>query len=116
MTLHDLIASDAPTVFCNTDDFAESVLYLPKCGWERSINAVVERTQYTSVTEDGGQVVLAVWQVHVSNDATAGISSAELNLGGDKISFPPRDGQDAVSKTVLQLLTQDHGMLVLECR
>jgi hypothetical protein len=116
MTLHDLIASDAATVFCNVSDFAEAVTYIQKDGWERCINAVVERVQYQALAEDGGQVVLATWQVHVANDSELGISSTELNLGGDKISFPPRDGQEAVSKTVLQLLTQDHGMLVLECR
>ena len=116
MTLRDLITTDAATVFCNVSDFAEAIVYQPRVGSQRSINAVVAREQITALTEDGGQVVLPVWQIHVANDVLLGVSSTELNLGGDKFSFPPRDGQTAVSKTITQLLIQDHGMLVLECR
>lgn len=121
MTLHDVILSDASTVFTSTDDFAEVVTYYP---WQkfgevaptpRSINAVVLREQAAVIGEDG-DTVAPVWQVHVSNDATLGISSAELNLGGDQIELPPRDGKTAIKRTITQLLIQDHGMLVLECR
>ncbi len=117
MSLHDLIATDAATVFCNVDDFAEAITYYPRGQLiGREINAVVAREQITALTEDGGQVVLPVWQIHVANDESLGVSSTELNLGGDKFAFPPRDGQAAVSKTITQLLIQDNGMLVLECR
>lgn len=116
MSLHDLIESDAVTVFCNTQDFAESVTYYPRSGSSRAIDSVVSREQIVGFDADNNQVNLAAWQVHVANSATTGISSTELNLGGDQISFPPRDGQAAVRKSITQLLFQDHGMLVLECR
>jgi len=121
MTLHDAITSDATGVFLNSDDFAETVTYHPHRFYgdalraDRSIKAVVHREQTTAFAED---VVtnLPVFYVHVANNSTTGISSDELDTGGDQISFPPRDGETAVEKTITQLITQDHGMLVLECR
>ncbi len=122
MSLRDVIADDAVSVFGNTSDFAESVTYYPHRFYgeaaraARTINAIVMREQISAVSQDGGDTVLAVWQVHVANDSTYGISSEELDLGGDQIELPPRDGEAAAKKTVTQLLIQDHGMLVLECR
>lgn len=115
MTLRASIAADALTVFTSTDDFAEAVTYYPRSGSSRSINAVVLREQIATLAEDG-DTVAPVWQIHVANDATSGISSAELNLGGDQLGFPPRDGKDAERRTITQLLTQDVGMIVVECR
>ena len=74
------------------------------------------REQITAFDSAGGQVNLPSFEVHVANNSTSGISSSELNTGGDEIAFPPRDGKTATRKSVLQLVTQDHGMLVLECR
>ena len=117
MSLHDLIESDAATVFCNTSDFAEAVTYWARGASEgRAIDAVVSREQIVGFDADNNQVNLAAFQVHVANSSTLGISSSELDLGGDQIAFPPRDGKTAVRKSITQLLVQDHGMLVLECR
>ena len=116
MTLRQAIEDDAATVFCNVDDFAEAVAYVPRYGPCRSINGVVFREQMSAVTQDGGATILPVWEIHVANSSTLGISSIELNLGGDQLEFPPRDGQTKQRKTITQLITQDHGMLVLECR
>lgn len=119
MTLHDVILSDASTVFTNTDDFAEIVTYCARQQFggavptPREINAVVVREQITSLD---GDTVSPVWQVHVANDSALGIASSELDLGGDQIELPPRDGKTAERRTITQLLIQDHGMLVLECR
>jgi hypothetical protein len=117
MTLAAAILTDATTVFCKTNDFAEAVVYWKRgAAAGRAINAVVIRTAFQNVGEDGGETMLPVWEIHVANSLTAGIASTELNLGGDQIAIPPRDGQAAVRKTITQLITQDKGMLVLECR
>jgi hypothetical protein len=119
MTLHDVILSDASAVFTNTDDFAEVVTYHARQQFggtvptPRAINVVVIREQITSLD---GDTVSPVWQVHVANDFVLGIASTELDLGGDQIELPPRDGKTAERRTITQLLIQDHGMLVLECR
>lgn len=121
MTLNDTLLADAKAVFTSTGDFAEAVTYHPRSfagevdRADRSINAVVVREQMAVVSQDG-DTVIPVYQVHVANDATEGISSAELDLGGDAISFPPRDGKAAEQKTITQLLIQDPGLLVFECR
>ena len=116
MTLRATIAADAITVFTSTHDFAEVVTYYPRAGGSpRSINAVVIREAYQVFAEDG-DTGLEVWQVHVANDSLLGIAGTELNRGGDQIAFGPRDGKTAVRKTITQLLTQDHGMLIVECR
>lgn len=122
MTLRTTIATDAYTVFTSTDDFAEEVTYIPHQYFEaatptnRTINAVVIREDLTAYGEDGSEANSPVWQVHVANDSTYGISSTELDLGGDAISLPPRDGQSAETRYITRLLLQDNGMLVLECR
>lgn len=122
MTLRALITDDATSVFLNTDDFAETVTYKPRlfangdARPNRSISAVVIRDLISVVSEDGGEVVLPSFEVHVANDSTSGISSDELDLGGDKLSFPVRDGMTAMDRAIVRLITQDHGMLVLECR
>lgn len=117
MTLHDLIESDAATVFCNTSDFAESVTYWARgAASGRAIDAVVSREQIVGFDADNNQVNLPAFQVHVANSSTLGISSSELNLGGDQIELSPRDGKTAEKRSITQLLIQDHGMLVLECR
>lgn len=122
MTLKQSIADDAVTVFCNSSEFAETVTYYPyqypgdAARDPRSIVAVVIREQLSSFGEDGSEAVLPVYQVHVANDSTNGIAGDELDLGGDQIALPPRDGETAERKSITQLLTQDNGMLVLECR
>ena len=121
MTLHDLITTDALGVLIDTDDFAESVTYVPynytgnSVRAERVINAVVVRQQLQVFSEDGNTII-PTFEVHVANSSTHGISSDELDLGGDKIKLAPRDGKAVEARSVTHLLTQDHGMLVLQCQ
>lgn len=117
MTLRDTLTDDASSVFLNTDEFAESVTYKPRGSvTTRPIRAVVEREQLATVNEDGGETVAPMFIVHVANDSTLGISSDELDTGGDKISLPVRDGMTASYRAITRLISQDNGMLVLECR
>lgn len=122
MTLKAAIAADAATVFTDTAAFAETVTYYPrlfKSGdnrQPRTIAAVVIREQMRTVTEDGGESITPVFEVHVSNNSTTGIAATELDTGGDKISMPVRDGMQPSKRAVMRLITQDNGMLVLECR
>lgn len=120
MTLRDLIADDSLTVFCNSNEFAESVTYYPHRYYgtpardSRTITAVVMREQLEAARE--GDHPLPVFQVHVHNDSTNGISGEELDTGGDILEFPPRDGEAVKKFRITHLLTQDHGMLVLQCQ
>jgi hypothetical protein len=122
MTLKSAITADAGRVFLDTAAFAESVTYHPrlfKSGdvrTSRTISAVVIRESLSSVAEDGGESITPIFEVHVANNATTGISSTELDTGGDQIALPIRDGMAATKRAIVRLITQDEGMLVLECR
>jgi hypothetical protein len=115
MTLHDTILADGLSVFCNADDFAESVIYYNRTGDARCIDAVVIREALAILPEDG-DAVTPIFEIHVHNDDTTGISSLELNLGGDSIAFAVREGQERSRRTIVRLLGHDEGMLMLECR
>lgn len=115
MSLHDTIQADAASVFCNPDDFAESVTYYKRNGLSRTINAVVLREAFAINPEDG-DTITPVFEVHVANSATLGIASDELNIGGDMIAFAVRVGKPVERRSITRLMTHDEGMLVLECR
>lgn len=121
MTLREQIETDATAVFMNTDDFAEVVTYHPHRFYgdslrePRSIKAVVMREQIALLSEDS-VTNAPMFEVHVANDSVNGISSEELDTGGDQIEFAPRDGKTAERRTITRLITQDHGVLVFECR
>ena len=119
MTLRDMISTDATRVFLNASEFAESVTYLPyryageALRESRTILAVVERED--NEADEAGAPVAAFF-VRVHNDATTGISSDELDLGGDRIALPPRDGKSPETKVIVRVTEQDNGMMVLRCQ
>lgn len=115
MTLHDVIKSDSRLVFCNRSDFAECVTYINRDGERRCIDAVIERQSLQTLPEYGGSVT-PVFMVYVANTTTRGITSDELNLGGDSIEMAIRVGEAVSERTIVQLMEHDEGVLVLECR
>jgi hypothetical protein len=120
MSLADRIVADAASVFLNSDHFAETVTYYPHrfhtaaVRAPRSIKAVVTRNQVSVFNPD--EQVLTEFEVRVANDSTTGISSAELDTGGDQIELATRIGETPVKKSVQYLTEHDEGMLVLICR
>jgi hypothetical protein len=120
MSLANRIVTDAASVFLNSDHFAEDVTYYPHrfhtaaVREPRSIKAVVIRNQVSVFNPD--EQILTEFEVRVANSSTTGISSAELDTGGDQISLAPRVGETAVKKSIQYLTEHDEGMLVLICR
>ena len=114
MTLRQAIIDDA-AIFTSTSDFGESVVYRPATGVPRTIAATVFRQLAETISDDENRVV-PVFEVHVANSCTTGISSKEINLGGDTISIAARNGLAATTRPVVQIIEQDEGMLVLQCR
>lgn len=115
MSLHDVIKSDATSIFVNANDFGEEVKYIKSNGETRVINAVVAREAFAVLPEDGDSVT-PVFEIVVANDLTYGISSSELNLGGDSLLFSVRVGSSPKKRSILRLTSHDEGMLTLECR
>jgi hypothetical protein len=121
MTLRESIENDAGTVFLRSDDFAETVTYYPHVGFgqaesSRVIKAVVIREQVTASSADGGDVVVPIFEVYVANDSSTGISSSEVNTGGDWIEISTRIGGSTKKRSIIYLTNHDDGMLVLQCQ
>lgn len=95
--------------------FAESVVYYPFSGEPRPIEAIMEREQVQLNPEDG-DTLTPVFIVHVYNNRTTGISSDELNVGGDRIELSVRVGDAPTLRTVMRLLGHNGAMIDLECR
>ena len=118
MTLAARIITDAGSVFLNSDHFAESVTYYPHrfgtTATPRTISAVVTRNQVATFNPD--EQIVPEFEVRVANNSTTGISSAELNTGGDMIKLAVRIGETATKRSVQLLVEHDEGMLVLTCR
>ncbi len=115
MSLHDTIQADAANVFCNVNDFAETVVYYKRNGLSRSVNAVIVREAFAINPEDG-DTITPVFEIHVANNSETGIASEEINIGGDQLKFSPRVGQPVSRRSITRIMGHDEGMLMLECR
>jgi len=77
--------------------FGVPATYKPLGGGSRSIKARMMR-------------------IIVLNDTVTGISSSELDTGGDKITMPIRRGKVAMDRKIKKILNQDAGSMMLEVR
>lgn len=95
--------------------YGEPMIYYPGGGGSRSITGIPTRRPYQ--TMDGTPTGNApVTDVLVANNATTGISAAELNTGGDKLGIDVRIGETVQQRRITQLLMQDAGMIRVEVR
>ena len=53
------------------------------------------------------------YMVTVQNDSTSGISSSEVNRGGDKVQFTDPITGDSKSRRIIKILEQDPATMVL---
>jgi len=104
--------TDADVFF---SDFAEAVIYRPHAGRPRSILAVVDREPPAFLAEANGPQTPGL-HVIVRNNATEGISAAELDTGLDTIDVASRVGGEVTTRSIVRLVQQDAGLLRLEVR
>ena len=118
MSLKQRIIDDAGNVFLNSEHFAETVTYYPHrfgaAATPRSILAVVVRNQVAIFAPD--EQIVPEFEVRVANDSITGISSTEINTGGDQIALAVRTGETPTKRSVQYVTEHDEGMLVLTCR
>ncbi len=105
-----LLAGEADIFLAN---FGEPVTYHPKSGSTRDIIAIVDRLPPGGV-EGIPRSNTFKFFILVKNDSDGGISSSEINIGGDKISLPKRIGQTAAQRKINVAQWQDYGMMYLE--
>jgi len=93
-------------------DHGERVEYHPQAGGSRFISAIVERDP-PAVFSAGGELVHAKFSVSVLDDKTLGISSYELNTGGDEIALAIRKGKLRTRRVIIQMNDDAGGVLTL---
>jgi hypothetical protein len=96
-----------------TDEFAEQIVYNFAAGGTRTINAIIDRNP-PQIIEDMEPTRSEVIQIVVANDATSGVTSAEVNTGGDYVSLAPRFGGTASNRRVARIVEHDEGAMILE--
>ena len=95
-------------------EFGESIIYKPRGGGLRPIIAVVDRGGAEGLGGVPANAPLAT--ILVKNCSADGISSSELDTGGDKVTLAVRIGETARDRNITKPLGQDCGMLKLEVR
>lgn len=110
-----MIKADASAVFCNLSDFAETATYHPRGRLSRPVRAVIVRDVLAILPEDG-DTVTPVSEIHIAATGEFGITSEELDTGGDCIEFDFRIGREKRLRPITRLISHDEGMLVVECR
>lgn len=78
-------------------------------GLSRSINGIVIRDRVRILAE-AGDVPANQFIVRVLNDSTSGISSEEINDGGDEIEIPLSVGESAKRLQIVRVLNDNAGL------
>jgi hypothetical protein len=93
--------------------FGESITYWPRGGGSRPIDAIVER-EPPAIYDASGNAVMYKAVIRVNNSCRSGISSREVNTGGDEIEMPLRAGDQVPKRmSVMSMQSQDSGVTVL---
>lgn len=104
--------ADATSVFTNTDDFAETVIYYAGgTGSGRTIKAVIERD--IQVITDQNIPAMATF-ITVANSDTLGISATEIDTGSDTLSYEIRIGETPQVRQIVEVPDVDDGMIRIE--
>lgn len=93
----------------------ETITYLPRAGGSREIQAVVNRRPPESIPA-APRGFAPLLTILVLNNAVSGISSNELDKGGDKVTVAVRIGETAQNRKISGIEMQDTAMLKLEVR
>lgn len=96
------MAIDAASVFLNTSEHAESVIYETPDGTQSTISAVVDRQPVTEETNNGGRTQRMLARISASR---ASVASPSLR---DTFTF------DSTTWAVNQILSLDVAMVVIE--
>lgn len=95
--------------------FAEDVTYQPNGGTPRSIRAVVDRRQPSTLDGVAGSYAARA-VVSVRADSELGITPAELDLARDQLVLPLQVGGTPEARQFGAVLAQDNGLLTVEVR
>lgn len=93
--------------------FGEPIVYFLRDGGSRSITAIIERSPL-AFYDAAGNVVLPAFVLRIKDDCTEGVKASEVDTGGDEVELIAELGDvTPTRKTVLKLMSQDSGVIVL---
>lgn len=118
MSIFDDVLQADSEFFVDADIIGgEQVVYVPRTGSPRVIQAIVSRNQLSPISELPGNsrpVVNIV--ISVQNNAVCGIASTEIDTGGDRVRLSRRKGAPVEDRPIANVISHDAGMLRLEVR
>ena len=93
----------------------DTITYYPRNGGSRSVNATLEflGAEDTGTLMDSKRPVVDVF---VKNNSSGGISSAEVDTGGDKIEVPLRYGLSVRKIRIIDIVGQEKALMHLRCQ
>ena len=91
---------------------SQTLLYTPRSGTARSIEAIVEYPGPESMDGIRGGSRPHV-ELLVRNHATLGILARDIDTGGAKVTVPMRRGRAARTLRITQIISHDKAMLRL---
>jgi len=94
---------------------AKSIIYRPRGGGSRNIKAIIEYPGPGAIGDlaGGGRPIM---DIYIKNSSTSGISSAELDTGGDKLDVPLRFGLTAARVRVTKIVAHDKAILHVQAQ
>lgn len=107
MSFEEDLQEDMNNEFCDTDEFAESIVYTPKASTPETIPAIVIRNQINSQGES--RILHKTMQIVISNAVIT-----EIDTTGDKVTVSPLPGQEAVDHDVVRIIESGQGHWKLE--
>jgi ribosomal protein L35AE/L33A len=85
--------------------FGESITYKPRAGGSRSITGMVTRADDERLMARMESNVSSQFRIVVQNSTTLGIATSEVNLRGDLVSLPRRNGDTATDHRIVKILS-----------
>ena len=87
-------------------------IYTPRSGSSRSIEVLIHYIgpELLAGVRGGSRPHL---EILIKNDATTGISSHEIDTGGDKLTLPLRIGRISRIVRIVEILNQDRAHLLI---
>lgn len=88
----------------------KTIVYRPRIGSSRNIEAIIEYPGPETIDglAGGSRPIL---DVYIRNDSIKGISSAEVDTGGDELDVPLRYGLTNQEVRIIQIVDQNKAML-----
>lgn len=92
--------------------FGETVVYYRADGVTRTVTAIVQRDPLAIIQELGGTIGASLI-LEFQNSETLGISSEELDTGGDQVGVALRVGEAASVRSIVRVLSDSGAYLRL---